>query len=98
MSYAYNLKPDFIPSNQWGGIGTPNSMGFLRIPALDRFNNGNIFSSSCGGVSVNITENNINKETSKIFDFLGRETRVQNNIPLFYIYDDGTVEKKIILD
>jgi len=28
-------------------------------------------------------------------DVLGRETK---NEPLFYIYDDGTVEKKIIIE
>jgi hypothetical protein len=29
---------------------------------------------------------------------LGRETKEKKNEPLFYIYDDGTVEKKIILE
>ena len=33
----------------------------------------------------------------KITDLLGRETK-QTNQPLFYIYDDGTVEKRIIID
>ena len=34
----------------------------------------------------------------KIFDVLGRETIPKSNIPLFYIYDDGTVEKRITVD
>jgi hypothetical protein len=29
---------------------------------------------------------------------LGRESKEENNVPLFYIYDDGTVEKKIIIE
>ena len=33
----------------------------------------------------------------KVVDILGRETKELKNIPLFYIYDDGTVEKKIII-
>ena len=33
----------------------------------------------------------------KIIDILGRENKGTKNEPLFYIYDDGTVEKKIIL-
>ena len=33
----------------------------------------------------------------KITDLLGRETK-QTNQPLFYIYDDGTVEKRITID
>ena len=34
----------------------------------------------------------------KIIDVLGRETIPKSNTPLFYIYDDGSVEKKIILE
>jgi len=33
----------------------------------------------------------------KIIDLLGRETK-QTNQPLFYIFDDGTVEKRITID
>jgi len=38
------------------------------------------------------------KEILKITDILGRETKTIKNEPLFYIYDDGTVEKKIIIE
>ena len=31
-------------------------------------------------------------------DFLGRETKKKKNQPYIYIYDDGTVEKRIILE
>ena len=34
----------------------------------------------------------------KILDLLGRSTKIVKSQPLFYIYDDGTVEKKIILE
>ena len=34
----------------------------------------------------------------KIIDILGRETKSAINSPLFYIYDDGTVEKKIVVE
>ena len=33
-----------------------------------------------------------------IVDVLGRQNKGKKNEPLFYIYDDGTVEKKIILE
>jgi len=39
-----------------------------------------------------------NKELHKITDILGRETKGSKNKPLFYIYDDGTVEKKIVIE
>ena len=34
----------------------------------------------------------------KIIDVLGRETIPKSNIPLFYIYNDGTVEKRIVIE
>ena len=38
-----------------------------------------------------------NKKLLKTTDLLGRETK-QTNQPLFYIYDDGTVEKRVIIE
>ncbi|MBL6663779.1 MAG: hypothetical protein ISP71_06720 [Flavobacteriales bacterium] len=38
------------------------------------------------------------KRLVKIVDVLGRESKEIKNQPLYYIYDDGTVEKKIILE
>ena len=37
------------------------------------------------------------KELLKVVDFLGREKNSKNQ-PLFYIYNDGTVEKKIVIE
>ena len=37
------------------------------------------------------------KALLKVTDLLGRETK-KTNQPLFYIYDDGTVEKRIVID
>ena len=39
-----------------------------------------------------------NSDIIRVVDVLGRESNVETNQPLFYIYDDGTVEKKIILE
>ena len=39
-----------------------------------------------------------NKTLLKITDFLGRETKLAMNKFLFFIYDDGTVEKRIIIE
>ena len=44
------------------------------------------------------TLNTSKGELLKIIDLLGRETKGKKNKPLFYIYDDGTVEKKIIIE
>ena len=37
-------------------------------------------------------------ELIKITDVLGRETSYKKNTPLFYIYDNGIVKKKIIIE
>jgi hypothetical protein len=47
--------------------------------------------------SVGIEEHTTNKELLKVTDLFGRETK-QTNQPLFYIYSDGTVEKKLIIE
>ena len=39
-----------------------------------------------------------NKKLIRVIDVLGKETQVTKNTPLFYIYDDGAVEKKFILE
>ena len=54
-----------------------------------------VFSSNC---SLSYDENLSNKrKLLKIVDYFGRDTQPVNGIPLFYIYDDGTVNKKIVI-
>jgi hypothetical protein len=48
--------------------------------------------------SVGIEEQTTKKELLRTTDLLGRETTDIKDGVLFYIYDDGTVEKKIILE
>ena len=52
-----------------------------------------------GNTTTYFTESILNnqKMTVKIIDLFGRESE-QTNQPLIYIYDDGTVEKKIIVE
>ena len=42
--------------------------------------------------------NNTPKQLLKIVDVLGRETPFKPNTPLLYIYNDGTVERKMIIE
>ena len=48
--------------------------------------------------STEIQEHTTNKELLKVTDLLGRETKGTKNKVLFYIYDDGTVEKRIVIE
>ena len=47
---------------------------------------------------TSIEEDFINKELLKVIDILGKESKDLKNQPLFYIYVDGTIEKKIIIE
>jgi len=49
-------------------------------------------------VPTSILEINSEKRLIKIVDILGRESKITKKIPLFYIYSDGTVEKRIIIE
>jgi Leucine-rich repeat (LRR) protein len=55
------------------------------------------FDTNCPVVGVEEI-NTTNKTLFKITDVLGRNAKGTKNIPLFYIYDDGTVEKRIIIE
>ena len=58
----------------------------------------NSCSLNCNLSSLNLTELNTNpKQLIKIVDVLGRETPFKPNTPLLYIYNDGTVERKMII-
>ena len=55
-------------------------------------------------VSLPLSNNNIflekeaNNRLVRIIDLLGQGTTFQKNTPLFYIFDDGTVEKRIVIE
>ena len=54
------------------------------------------YSTNCGWPSA-IQEQSKNKELLKVTDLLGRETKGTNQ-PLLYIYDDGTLEKRMVIE
>ena len=81
----------------------PGSWGNMDISASDEIWNfvskfdiyGLIDCNNTGNNEINI---NPNKKLHKVTDIFGRNIKESKNIPLFYQYDDGTVEKKIILE
>jgi hypothetical protein len=48
--------------------------------------------------NINITEHKPKKNLLTIKDMLYRKINMKNNSILFYLYDDGTVEKRIIIE
>ena len=52
----------------------------------------------CEGVTTEINEFDTNKKLVNIVDVLGRKAKKSNNSLLFYIYEDGSVEKHLIIE
>ena len=56
-----------------------------------------VFSTNCS-VSNLDEKNKINRRLLKVVDVYGRSISPKPNIPLFYIFDDGKVEKILIIE
>ena len=85
VSGSFQNTVDFDPGN-----------GILNLTSSS--NRSFICKLSQNGMAIEEGFTNNNKELLQIIDALGRETKVKKNEPLFYIYDDGTVEKRIVIE
>tara|TARA_B100000900_G_scaffold327651_1_gene287802 strand:+ start:4191 stop:5036 length:846 start_codon:yes stop_codon:yes gene_type:complete len=57
-----------------------------------------IYNLNISEISTAIADKNFKKNVMKITGYLGKQTSFKKNTPLIYIFDDGTVEKKITID
>jgi len=48
--------------------------------------------------TLNIPTPSSNRKLEKVIDILGRKTKPHQNTPFIEIYDDGSTEKKIVVD
>ena len=78
----------------WAAYGNGNPKFVL---ALDFTSNFLFPLLPCNNTTSISEENTINKQLIRITDMLGRNASATTNATLFYIYDDGSVEKKMIL-
>ena len=87
--------------HSWPGALFPNGTTNYDIDASEKI--WEFFSKYDINGLINPTSiSNITSQKShkliKIINLLGRETNYKSNTPLFYIYDDGTAEKRIIIE
>ncbi|GEM_PF-1041308 len=89
----------------WSNGGTANSQvnlapGLYTVIVTDA--NGCVISDSTFVNAYNptgiINVKNTSKTLIKVTDVLGKKTPYRKNTPLFYIYNDGTVEKRIVIE
>ena len=70
------------------------SVTLINSVGCDSIVNLNLTVTSTGITDITNTKSNL----VKITNILGQETPYRRNAPLFYIYDDGTVEKRIVIE
>jgi len=82
------------PLSSWGNQDINANVELWNF--LSKFNmTGLIGCNSTNQIDFDIVNS---KSLIRIVDLLGRESKDSKSQPLFYIYDDGTVEKKIIIE
>ena len=83
-------------------VGVPVTYNCIENSCIDPANATGIYSTlaACQAIcnATAIEENNTTKQLLKITDVLVRESKPAPNVPLFYRYDDGTVEKRIVIE
>lgn len=74
--------------------------GFLYSAVKCTYQPNGVFRYNENTVSIDFSheQEDMSKSLVKIVDILGREIHQESNTLLFYIYDDGSIEKKIIIE
>ena len=87
--------------------GTPDVNGPGKLSCY--FNSGNLVYSQLDSINTCVWVNPVlsyqflnskinNRKIISIRDLWGRKTSVENNLPMLFFYDDGTVEKRIVIE
>jgi len=104
-TYNWNLFGGTIESGQGtNSIDVKwNNSGQFIFSVVETDVNGcvgeEVFSSLITVIINSVEDINTNsRKLTKIIDILGRESKQKSNVPLFYIFEDGTVEKKIVVE
>ncbi|MBC8266617.1 MAG: alpha/beta hydrolase [Flavobacteriales bacterium] len=80
--------------HNWAASGNSNSKFIQAVNFTSDF----LYNLLPCNQTTSISQNFQNeKMLIRIIDVLGRESKLTYNAPLFYIYNDGTVEKKLII-
>jgi hypothetical protein len=90
LSVAASIVWNGMPLNVSGDY----SVTLINSVGCDSIVNLNLTVTTTGISDIANSKSNL----VKITDMLGQETPYRRNTPLFYIYNDGTVEKRIVIE
>ena len=94
--HGVRTQLNYYPSDSAGLIILTNGEGNYYPIELEIESYIPLFNTTLTAITdINISNN---REFIKIINVLGREKKETKNELLFYIYDDGTVEKTIIIE
>ena len=82
----------YIITGETEDVFIPGVNGEKNIYLIKTDGNGNVTS------TFNIPNPPTNRKLEKVVDILGRETKPPKNTPFIEIYDDGSTEKKLVVD
>ena len=82
----------YIITGETEDVFIPGVNGEKNIYLIKTDGNGNVTS------TFNIPNPPTNRKLEKVVDILGRETKPPKNTPFIEIYDDGSTEKKLIIE
>ena len=101
MIYAKGNYDNNTPLMVQSGFNTTNEMfivGFQYLPYQFGDENISIETPSIATNTNSVIVNSSRKKLLKISDVTGKEVYYKKNTPLLYIYDDGTVEKRLTIE
>lgn len=93
-------KADICEGNfgDWSLSNGSNTYSHWIVGVIDDFSDVNNHTSECFNTTSIKEVNNNKRNLLEVKNLLGRKTNIIYNNVFIYIYDDGTVEKKIIID
>jgi hypothetical protein len=93
-------KPDVCGGNigDWSLSDGSNGNSQWIVGVIDDYSDLNTHTSNCINTTAVEVLKPLKKSLVEVRDVLGRKTKINNNQPLFYIYDDRTVEKRIVIE
>jgi len=108
-TWPSHLDHILITNELFGDFQNPNSLvSVIRVDDyMGSWNNYDNNVSDHRPIGLKLSLNNLSyipeiinkkKKVIKVIDVLGRETNKKTNTPLFYIYDNGNVERKMIVE